>query len=288
MMQLASKTVLITGGGRGIGLELARLCVAERATVLLVDASEEHLETALAELRESCGTAHGYVHDISDREACYALQQRITQEIGPVHVLINNAGVVHKGDFLGADDTAWSHTVAVNLNGLMWMMRAFMPPMVARDEGHVVNVASILGLAPAGGAAVYCATKSALIGLTEAVRFELLERGCTGVGLTIACPGFTNTGMFHGVKTPWLFRPVAAHSTAIAIYRALRKRARMLIFPYRYRFLAQIYALTPYWLWQVLTRLFGVHRAMDTHRGAYDGAALAPITRPVAPESRRS
>jgi all-trans-retinol dehydrogenase (NAD+) len=293
MMQLASKTVLITGGGRGIGLELARLCIAERAIVLLVDASEKHLGIALAELRGSGGVAHGYVHDISDRDACYALQRRIAEEIGPVHVLINNAGVVHKGDFLGADDTAWSHTVEVNLNGLMWMMRAFMPAMVARGDGHVVNVASILGLAPAGGAAVYCATKHALIGLTEAVRFELLERGCTGVGLTIACPGFTDTGMFQGVKTPRLFRPVAARSTAVAIYRALRRRARFLIYPYRFRFLVQIYALTPHWLWQLITRLFGVHRAMDTHNGTYDGAprtgtALSPLTRPAAPDSQRN
>jgi all-trans-retinol dehydrogenase (NAD+) len=269
MMQLHGKTVLITGAGRGIGLELARLCIAERATVLLVDASADHLERALAELLREGGSAHGFVHDISDRNACYGLERRITQEIGPVDVLINNAGVVYKGHFLDADDKGWSHTVEVNFNGLMWMMRAFMPAMVARGEGHVVNVASILGIAPAGGAAVYCATKHALIGLTEAVRFELLERGCTGVGLTIACPGFTDTGMFHGVKTPRLFRPVAARSTAAAIYRALRKRARILIYPYRYRFLAQIYALTPYWLWKVLTRVFGVHRAMDTHRGTY-------------------
>jgi all-trans-retinol dehydrogenase (NAD+) len=269
MMQLDGKTVLITGAGRGIGLELARLCIAERATVLLVDASADHLRSAITELRRDGGNVHGFVHDICDRNACYGLERRITQEIGPVDVLINNAGVVYKGHFLDADDKGWSHTVDVNFNGLMWMMRAFMPAMVSRGEGHVVNVASILGIAPAGGAAVYCATKHALIGLTEAVRFELLERGCTGVGLTIACPGFTDTGMFHGVKTPRLFRPVAARNTAMAIYRALRKRTRLLIYPYRYRFLAQIYALTPHWLWKLLTRVFGVHRAMDTHSGTY-------------------
>jgi short-subunit dehydrogenase len=120
-----------------------------------------------------------------------------------------------------------------------------------------------------------------LIGLTEAVRFELWERGCTGVGLTIACPGFTDTAMFHGVKTSRLFRPVTARSTARAIYRALRKRARILIYPYRYRFLAQIYALTPHWLWKLLTRRFGVHRAMDTHEGPYD-----IVTRTGAPPER--
>jgi all-trans-retinol dehydrogenase (NAD+) len=267
-LQLANKTVLITGGGRGIGLELARLCIAEQATVVLVDISEEHLGNALEELRRGGGRAHGFVHDIRDREACYALQRRITEAIGPVDVLVNNAGVVYKGDFLLAEDHVWSHTVDVNFTGLMWMMRAFMPAMVARGEGHVVNVASILGMAPAGGAAVYCATKAALIGLTEAVRFELLERGCTGVGLTIACPGFTDTGMFQGVTTPRFFGPVAARNTAIAIHRALRRRARMLIYPYRYRFIAQIYALTPHWLWRLLTRLFGVHRAMDTHEPA--------------------
>lgn len=265
MIELANNTVLITGGARGIGFALAKMCAADRARVLLVDASEEHLARAVAELREGGADVHGYLHDITDRSACYALQRRIADEIGPVHVLINNAGVVHKGDFLDAADDAWSRTVEVNFKGLMWMMRAFMPAMVARGEGQVVNVASILGITPAGGAAVYCATKSALIGLTEAVRFELSERGCTGVKITLACPGFTDTGMFHGVKTPPFFRPVTTQATALAIYRALRKRARLLIYPFRFRFLSQIYALTPHWLWRIVTRLFGVHRAMDTH-----------------------
>jgi all-trans-retinol dehydrogenase (NAD+) len=276
MMELAGKTVLITGGGRGIGLELARLCVAERATVLLVDISEQNLQLALDELREAGGTAHGFIHDVRDRAACYELQRRIGEEIGSVDILINNAGVVHKGDFLEGDDSAWRDTVEVNFIGMLWMMRAFMPGMIKRQHGHVVNVASILGLAPAGGAAVYCATKAALIGLTEAVRFELLERGCDGVGLTVACPGFTDTGMFHGVKTPPLFRPVSTRSTALAIYRALRRRTRLLIHPYRYRWLAQIYALTPHWLWKVLTRLFGVHRAMDTHTAAERRESVLP------------
>jgi all-trans-retinol dehydrogenase (NAD+) len=265
LMELRDKRVLITGGARGIGLELARMCVADGAIVLLADASETHLAEAVAELRQHSATVHGYVHDVTDRERCYALQRRIAEEVGTVDVLVNNAGVVHAGHFLEADDRAWSHTVEVNLNGLMWMMRAFMPAMIAKREGLVVNVASILGIAPAGGAAVYCATKHALIGLTEAVRHELRERGSTGVHLTIACPGFTNTGMFHGVKTPPLFRAVASRDTAVAIYRALRRRARMLIYPYRFRFLVQIYALTPHWLWTWLTRLFGVHRAMDSH-----------------------
>jgi all-trans-retinol dehydrogenase (NAD+) len=277
LMQVAGKAVLITGGARGIGLELARMCVADGATVLLVDSSADSLRHAEAELRRADSRAHvhGFVHDVSDRDGCYALQRRIAAELGPVHILINSAGVVHKGDFLEGDDAAWRHTVDVNFNGVMWMMRAFMPAMIAQGEGHVVNVASILGLAPAGGAAVYCATKHALIGLSEAVRYELLERGCPGVSLTTACPGFTATGMFHGVKTPALFRPVAARDTAGAIYRALRRRARLLIYPRRFMLIQQVYALMPHWLWTLVTRLFGVHRAMDTHaaRDSREGTA---------------
>jgi NAD(P)-dependent dehydrogenase (short-subunit alcohol dehydrogenase family) len=268
MLQLASKTVLITGGARGIGLELARMCARDRATVLIADASAEHLAHALELLQKDGADVRGFVHDVTDRSACYALQRRIAAELGPVHVLINNAGIVHQGDFLHADDEGWRRTVDVNLNGVMWMMRAFMPEMIARKEGHVVNVASVLGLAAAGGAAVYCATKHALVGLTEAVRFELVERGCTGVSLTLACPGFTDTGMFHGVKTPPFFRPAATRDTALAIYRALRRRARLLIYPYRFRLVAQVYALTPHWLWAIMTRLLGVHRAMDVHQAS--------------------
>ena len=261
----SDRTVLITGGGRGIGFELAKLCTADGATIVLVDVSEATLNGAVEELRKLGARAEGFVHDVTDRDGCYALRRRIEDAVGHVDVLVNNAGIVHKGDFLAGEDSAWAHTVDVNLNGVMWMMHAFMPSMVKRGRGHVVNVASILGLAPAGGAAVYCATKHAVIALTEAVRFELLERGYPGVHLTAACPGFTDTGMFRGVRTPPMFRAVAPRDTAKAIYRGMRRRSRVIRYPYRFYFLPQFYALCPHPLWRAATRLLGVHRAMDSH-----------------------
>lgn len=263
--QLTDQTVLITGGARGIGFELAKLCAADDAIVLLADVSEAHIEQAVDALRSTGARVHGFVHDVTDADACYALARRIAEEIGPVHVLINNAGVVRKGHFLEGPDAGWASTLDVNVNGLMWMMRAFMPQMVKRREGLVVNVSSILGFLPAGGAAAYCATKHAVIGLTEAVRSELLERGCTGVKLTLACPGFTNTGMFAGVKTPKMFGAVEPSDTARAIYRAMGRRASLVVYPHWFRLLPLLYAITPRSVWLWLTRRFGVHRAMDSH-----------------------
>jgi L-ascorbate metabolism protein UlaG (beta-lactamase superfamily)/NAD(P)-dependent dehydrogenase (short-subunit alcohol dehydrogenase family) len=263
--RLSDKTVLITGGARGIGFELAKLCAADDATVLLVDVSEIHVKRAVEALREQGARAHGFVHDVADRAASYALARRIAKEIGPVHILINNAGVVHKGDFLEGGDASWLSMLDVNLHGPMCMMRAFMPQMVERGDGFVVNVSSVLGLVPAGGAAAYCATKHAMVGLTEAVRSELAERGCTGVDLLLACPGFTDTGMFAGVKTPRFFGAVAPSDTARAIHRAMVRRAKLLIYPYRFGLLPLLYLLTPTSLWLWLTKRLGVHRAMDGH-----------------------
>jgi L-ascorbate metabolism protein UlaG (beta-lactamase superfamily)/NAD(P)-dependent dehydrogenase (short-subunit alcohol dehydrogenase family) len=273
--RFTNRTVLITGGARGIGFELAKLCAADGATVLLVDISEPHIAHAVEVLTARGAKAHGYVHDVTDRSGCYALAERIEAEIGPVHVLINNAGVVRKGDFLEGDDWGWSSTLDVNLNGLIGMMRAFMPRMIERRDGLVVNMSSLLGLLPAGGAATYCATKHAVVGLTEAVRSELMERGITGVELLLACPGFTDTGMFAGVKTPRLFGAVSPRDTARAVYGAMRRRWTWMVYPYWFFLLPAIYAVMPRRVWLWLTRLFGVHRAMDGHIAA-DRNTLAP------------
>jgi all-trans-retinol dehydrogenase (NAD+) len=131
-------------------------------------------------------------------------------------------------------------------------------------------VSSVLGLVPAGGAAAYCATKHAMVGLTEAVRSELMERGCTGVDLMLACPGFTDTGMFAGVKTPRFFGAVAPRDTARAIHRAMLRRTRILVYPYRFFLLPLLYLITPIGLWLWVTRRLGVHRAMDGHIGERD------------------
>jgi L-ascorbate metabolism protein UlaG (beta-lactamase superfamily)/NAD(P)-dependent dehydrogenase (short-subunit alcohol dehydrogenase family) len=263
--RLTNRTVLITGGARGIGFELAKLCAADDATVLLVDISEPHVAHAVEVLSAQGAKVHGFVHDVTDRTGCYALADRIEEEIGPVHMLINNAGVVRKGDFLEGDDEGWSSTLNVNLHGLMYMMRAFMPRMIERRDGLVVNMSSILGYLPAGGAAAYCATKHAVVGLTEAVRSELMERGVKGVDLILACPGFTDTGMFAGVRTPRLFGAVSPSATARAIYGAMNRRWTAVVFPYWFFFLPILYAMTPRRVWLWMTRLFGVHRAMDGH-----------------------
>lgn len=281
-MDLTDKNVLITGGARGIGLALAKLCAAEGARVLLVDTSGADLSQAVQEITQAGGQAYPFVHDVTDRDGCYALERRITREIGPVHVLVNNAGVVHKGHFLEGNDEAWTHTVDVNLGGMMWMMRAFMPGMVSRGDGHVVNLASLLGYLPAGGAAVYSATKHAVIGLTEAVRFELLERGIRGVTLTTACPGFTATAMFTGVKTPLFFSAVTPDCVAKALHKAIRKRTPIMRYPRRLNLMPIFYALMPHRLWVVGTRRFGAHRAMESHH------ALPNVLVPALSEGQAS
>jgi short-subunit dehydrogenase len=225
------------------------------------------------------------VHDVTDRAGCHALAEQIEAEIGPVHVLVNNAGVVRKGDFLDGDDSNWSCTLDVNLNGLISMMRAFMPRMIDRRDGLVVNMSSILGFLPAGGAAAYCATKHAVVGLTEAVRMELMEREIKGVELLLACPGFTDTGMFAGVKTPRLFGAVSPEATARAVYRAMRGGWTAIVFPYWFFFLPMIYAITPRWLWRRLTRMFGVHRAMDGHSSDRETLSLPPPAAALAPNA---
>ncbi len=203
MKDLKGKVVLVTGAGRGMGELHARTFAREGARVVLTDVDEAAVKRAAQYIRDQGGEAHAYLADISDRSACFALERSVTSEVGPVDVLINNAGIVESGLVMDMSEAAIRRTVDVNLLGQIWMMQAFMPAMLSRKSGHVVNVCSYAGKLGAAYLATYCATKHALIGFTDSLRQEIHRKG---VVLTIVNPGYIKTGMFEGSKVPKLTR----------------------------------------------------------------------------------
>ncbi|MBU1672710.1 MAG: SDR family NAD(P)-dependent oxidoreductase [Actinobacteria bacterium] len=228
MRDLEGKVVLITGAARGMGRLHAINFAREGSRVVITDVDESELEKTAGEMRLAGFEAYPYVHDVSDRAACFDLVARVESEVGPVDVLVNNAGVVECGDFLDLSERSIRRMMDVNYFGQAWMMQAALPRMAARRSGHVVNICSSAGKLGVARLGPYCATKFASIGLTDSVRPELRRRK---VRFTIVNPGYVNTGMFEGAKMVLISRWQDPQKVSDAVVLAVKKNRREICVP---------------------------------------------------------
>lgn len=228
MQDLKGRVVLITGAARGMGLRHAQTFAQEGARMVLTDIDKEELEKAAEQLRGSGQDVYAYELDIADREACFALCEKVESEVGPIDVLINNAAIASNEGVLEMSEDSYRRITDVNYLGQVWMMQAAVPGMAERGSGHVVNVASTAGKVGVARLGPYCATKHALVGITDAVRQELRK---SGVDFTIVCPGYIDTGMFAGAKVPFLTRNQDPQRVADAVLDAVKKRKTEIYVP---------------------------------------------------------
>ena len=193
-MDLQGKVAVITGAASGIGRELALACAAEGARVVLADVDEKGLaETArsLPAGRESMQVRC----DVSKFEDVEALAQCTFERFGAAHVVFNNAGVGAAGPVWSATLDDWKWVLGVNLMGVVHGIRAFVPRMLeAKAEGHVVNTASVAGLLSVPGSGVYCASKHAVVSLSECLHHDLRNAG-SSIGVSVLCPAWVPTGI---------------------------------------------------------------------------------------------
>jgi NAD(P)-dependent dehydrogenase (short-subunit alcohol dehydrogenase family) len=182
MMQLEGKHAFVTGGGRGIGLAVARALLGAGAGVTIAGRDMAVLETAAREL----GGVRCEALDVTDSAAVHAVFARV----GPVDILVNNAGQAASSPFLKTDAASWQRMLDVNLGGSFHCTQAALPAMLEAGWGRVVNVASTAGLTGYRYVAAYCAAKHGVIGMTRALALEVATRGVT---VNAVCPGFTDT-----------------------------------------------------------------------------------------------
>jgi NAD(P)-dependent dehydrogenase (short-subunit alcohol dehydrogenase family) len=201
MEDLAGKVALITGSARGMGKLTAINFAREGSRVVLTDIDEKELQKTTAEMKDAGYEVYSYVHDVSDRDACFKLVEQVEAEVGPIDVLVNNAAIATNETVLDTTEEQYRRITDVNYLGQIWMMQAAVPGMVERGSGHVVNMCSMAGKVAACNLGPYCATKFAFIGITDVIRQEL--KG-SGVEFTIVNPGYIGTGMFEGAKVPFV------------------------------------------------------------------------------------
>jgi len=229
MKILKGKTALITGASRGIGVYIAKALAQEGMNLILVARNEEALKGVKNELSSLPISVSCIPADIGNRSQLLALVDLAESKFNGVDVLINNAGLELALPYDKMDPKTIDQIMEVNLRAPMILTRLLLPKMIARGEGHIVNIASIAGLFGAPYEEAYSASKHGLIGFTKSLRFTALGEGYP-IGASVISPGYiSETGMYQdnikntSLKAPKSFGTSPPNYVAKAVIKAIRK-----------------------------------------------------------------
>lgn len=197
-MDLEGKTAVITGGASGIGLATARQFASSGVNLVLGDIEEGPLQEAVESLRASGAKVIGLACDVSNEDDVIGLREGAVSEFGTAHIVFNNAGVVG-GPCVGTPKKVWDWVMAVNVDGVINGINAFAPLFLEQNEGHFINTASLAGLGGVPGTGAYCASKFAVVGISESLFHELSLSG-KNVNVSVLCPGFVSTRIYESQR----------------------------------------------------------------------------------------
>jgi NADP-dependent 3-hydroxy acid dehydrogenase YdfG len=203
MQDLAGKTAFVTGGASGLGLSMVRAFSASGMQVAVADVEQSALDRVAAEFQDGQARILPLHVDVTDRAALAAAADETEAAFGPVHVVCNNAGVAVGGSIDQMTFADWDWVLGVNVDGVVNGIQTFLPRMLAHGQGgHFVNTASLAGQFAVPGLSVYNASKFAVVGLSEAMRLDLADKG---IGVSVLCPGVVRTNIFDSGRN----RPAA-------------------------------------------------------------------------------
>jgi NAD(P)-dependent dehydrogenase (short-subunit alcohol dehydrogenase family) len=188
------RVAVVTGGGRGIGRAIALRLAADGLGVVAAARSLAQVEETAASARAAGGVAIAVALDVTDPASIGEAVGRVARDLGPVDVLVNNAGIAESAPFARTDPGLWERHFQVNVTGPYLLSRAVLPGMLERGWGRVINVASLAGLFGAPYVTAYVASKHALVGFTRALAMEVSGKGVT---VNALCPGYVATDMVY-------------------------------------------------------------------------------------------
>ena len=264
---LREATVVITGGGGGLGSALAAAFGRAGARVAVLDVDEASVARSVRDLEEDGVTAFGVVCDITDPAACDDALAAVRRELGPVDVLVNNAGLTHRSAFIDTDVDVFRKVMEVNYFGAIHCTKSALDDLTVR-KGLIITISSIAGIAPLLGRTGYSASKHALHGLFGSLRSELAP---AGVGVLLVCPGFTATdfrfkalgadGTVTSHPQSSVGRMATPEEVAEAVLRAAEGNRRLLILSPTGRITRWMVALAPGLYERIMAR--SLHSELD-------------------------
>ncbi len=270
-MSAEGKVIVVTGGARGIGFATAALLHRLGAKVAIGDIDKSAVKKAGGQL--GLETSRGL--DVTDRRSFSDFLDVVERQLGPIDVLVNNAGVIAVGNAVDEPDSVTKRLLDVNVYGVILGTKLAAQRMLPRGHGHIINIASLGGVMPAEGIATYCATKHAVLGYTDTIRME--NRG-RGVHFSAIMPTLTNTEMIAGVGHAKGFKNAEPDDVARAVAGVIAKPKPRVVVPRSIGITASAQRLLPRTISEAMGRILGTGRVFTTDVNADQRAAYARRT----------
>jgi short-subunit dehydrogenase len=268
MKDLKNKTVLITGGARGMGRLWAEHFISDGAHVILWDIDLKELNNTKRELEEKHQTdilvQKTDISDISEVRRCATEALEI---YGAIDVLVNNAGIVTGCEFLKTPEEQHSKIIDINLKSMFYTMKAFLPGMIKKGEGHIVNVSSASGFLGVPYMPAYTAAKWAVIGLTESIMLEMKVLGHKNIHFTLLCPSYVKTTMFQGVHAPLFSSLLDPEKFINLAYRKFKRGRYIIIEPWLAKLTPVLRGILPNKAFNFIAKILGATSSMRDWKG---------------------
>jgi NAD(P)-dependent dehydrogenase (short-subunit alcohol dehydrogenase family) len=282
---LSGLVVVITGAGRGIGAATAAALAARGARVAIADLDGD-LATHTAQRIGNGAT--GATVDVTDHEAYRTFLDDVEHDVGPIDVLINNAGIMPVTLIHEETDESIARQIAINLHAVIFGTREAVRRMRPRGRGHIINVSSLAGVLPVPGVATYCATKHGVVAYSEVARAELAG---TGVEISCVMPGIVQTELSAGMADSRYIRSVTPAQVADAIVKTLQRPRFDVFVPKEGGIARRLNGMLPRRAGEVINRAAGADRAMidiagSEARRSYEERAARDIAKPSGTRSK--
>ncbi|MEQ9091988.1 MAG: SDR family oxidoreductase [Balneola sp.] len=268
MTSFSGKTILITGAASGIGFIMGRIALERGAKHLIMwDINSESLSASADELRSKGYSVSTNLVDVRNKEQVSEASEKVIDEHSSVDILFNNAGIVVGKSFEDHSYEDIENTLAVNSLGMMYVARAFLPAMIKKGFGRIINIASAAGLTPNPGMTVYAASKWAAVGWSDSLRIEL-EQNHENIKVLTVMPSYINTGMFDGVKAPLLIPLLDPEKISSKIMNSVEKEKFILREPFMIKLSPFVRGILPARIYDfVAGKILKVYSSMNTFTG---------------------